>query len=89
MRNWKGRVGDGSWFGWHFVRRAVSKHCGHARRRVCKADGVGKVEEYARRRVCKADGVAKVEEYARRRVCKVDGVCKVEEYARRMGYVRW
>ena len=61
----------------------MSKHCGHARRRVCKADWVGKVEEYARRRVCKADGVGKVEEYARRRVCKADGVAKVEEYARR------
>ena len=84
MRNWKGRVGNGSWFGWHFVRRAASKHCGHARQRLCRANGVCEVEEYARWRVHRADGECKMEEYARQRVCKVDGICEVVGCVKRM-----
>lgn len=40
----KVRVGNGGWFGGHFVEKAVSKHCGRARWRVCKVEGVQEQE---------------------------------------------
>lgn len=59
------------------MRRAGSKHCGHARRRVCKAGGVCEVVGCVKR-MCKMEECAWWRWYKVDRVCEVEGVREQE-----------